>query len=93
MGMMNNPWFRVKIHDSEAGQAHPGPPNGDGKKIVWFEHPTCVEKNLRTSWDLDKKYKKIFQIQGKTGQLELPSAGWMRRQKVGIVMAFIFSFL
>ena len=29
MGMMNNPWFRIKVHKME------GPQNE-----IWFEHPT-----------------------------------------------------
>ena len=40
MGMMNNPWFRVKVH------AVPG------ESAIWFEHPTRVEPNLKHHWDL-----------------------------------------
>jgi DMSO/TMAO reductase YedYZ molybdopterin-dependent catalytic subunit len=39
MGMMNNPWFRVKVHDTPDGSA------------IWFEHPTRVEPSLGHAWD------------------------------------------
>jgi len=42
MGMMNNPWFRVKVHDVP------------GQNAIWFEHPTRVEPNLRQAWDKDR---------------------------------------
>merc|ERR1719487_1062565 len=32
MGMMNNPWFRVKVHKVEGAENQ-----------IWFEHPTRVE--------------------------------------------------
>lgn len=38
MGMMNNPWYRIKAHKM--------------KDAVWFEHPTRVEPNLTQCWDL-----------------------------------------
>jgi len=44
MGMMNNPWFRVKVHDVP------------GQSAVWFEHPTRVEPNLKHAWDKDRLY-------------------------------------
>merc|ERR1712032_283191 len=37
MGMMNNPWFRVKVHRV--------PGTADQ---IWFEHPTRVEETLAT---------------------------------------------
>merc|ERR1719326_35263 len=37
MGMMNNPWFRIKVHKIE------GP-----KNEIWFEHPTRVEPSANT---------------------------------------------
>jgi hypothetical protein len=42
MGMMNNPWFRVKVHEVPGGGA------------IWFEHPTRVEPNLNHAWDKDR---------------------------------------
>jgi len=42
MGMMNNPWFRVKVHEVPGGNA------------IWFEHPTRVEPNLTHAWDKDR---------------------------------------
>jgi hypothetical protein len=42
MGMMNNPWFRVKVHDVP------------GENAIWFEHPTRVEPNLKQAWDKDR---------------------------------------
>jgi len=42
MGMMNNPWFRVKVH------AVPG------ENAIWFEHPTRVEPNLKHAWDKER---------------------------------------
>mmetsp|Transcript_43917 Transcript_43917/g.136235 ORF Transcript_43917/g.136235 Transcript_43917/m.136235 type:complete len:210 (+) Transcript_43917:473-1102(+) len=42
MGMMNNPWFRVKVHDVP------------GANAIWFEHPTRVEPNLKHAWDKDR---------------------------------------
>jgi hypothetical protein len=31
MGMMNNPWFRVRVHPTKTAE---------GELAVWFEHPT-----------------------------------------------------
>merc|ERR1719359_2753198 len=42
MGMMNNPWFRVKVHDVP------------GESAIWFERPTRVEPNLKHAWDKDR---------------------------------------
>jgi nitrate reductase (NAD(P)H) len=36
MGMMNNPWFRVKVHKV---------PGKDGQ--IWFEHPSRVEESAK----------------------------------------------
>jgi nitrate reductase (NAD(P)H) len=36
MGMMNNPWFRIKIH------------RVPGEEAIWFEHPTRVEPTAAT---------------------------------------------
>merc|ERR1711870_227937 len=41
-GMMNNNWFRVKVH------AVPG------EKAIWFEHPTRVDPNLKQAWDMER---------------------------------------
>jgi len=38
MGMMNNPWFRIKV------QRVPG------EEAIWFEHPTRVEPTPSTYW-------------------------------------------
>lgn len=38
MGMMNNPWYRIKVHQIKDG--------------MWFEHPTRVETTLDHCWDL-----------------------------------------
>ena len=34
MGMMNNPWFRVKVHRVEGS-----------RNEIWFEHPARVEES------------------------------------------------
>merc|ERR1719322_778802 len=44
MGMMNNPWFRIKVH------AVPG------EQAIWFEHPTRVEPNLKHARDSERLY-------------------------------------
>jgi len=38
MGMMNNPWFRIKVH------------RVPGEESIWFEHPTRVEPTAGTVW-------------------------------------------
>merc|ERR1719293_655855 len=38
MGMMNNPWFRIKVHRVA------------GEDAIWFEHPTRVEPTAATFW-------------------------------------------
>ena len=44
MGMMNNAWFRVKVKQVP------------GEAALWFEHPTRVEKNIRTAWRKENLY-------------------------------------
>jgi len=44
MGMMNNPWFRVKVHTVP------------GEEALWFEHPTRVEKAQDWAYQKDKLY-------------------------------------
>lgn len=73
MGMMNNNWFRVKVHDL---------PGGGG---IWFEHPTRVEPNLAHYWDKDcgQKGKLHLKEDG-----TLPSPGWMERLRDMVVKAY-----
>jgi len=66
MGMMNNNWFRVKVHDL---------PSGGG---IWFEHPTRVEPGVNHYWDRDCGRKDDLYL--KTDG-SLPSPGWMERLK------------
>merc|ERR1719199_771982 len=47
MGMMCNPWFRVKVH------AVPG------QNEIWFEHPTRVEPNLGHYWNKTRSDHKL----------------------------------
>jgi NAD(P)H-flavin reductase/cytochrome b involved in lipid metabolism len=74
MGMMNNNWFRIKVHDL---------PTGDG---IWFEHPTRVEPNLSHYWDkefgLGQKDRLYLEKDG-----SLPSPGWMDRLRDMVVKA------
>eukprot|EP00418_Pyrodinium_bahamense_P098828 CAMPEP_0179036694 /NCGR_PEP_ID=MMETSP0796-20121207/13747_1 /TAXON_ID=73915 /ORGANISM="Pyrodinium bahamense, Strain pbaha01" /LENGTH=529 /DNA_ID=CAMNT_0020732983 /DNA_START=178 /DNA_END=1767 /DNA_ORIENTATION=- len=72
MGMMNNNWFRVKVHDVPSGQA------------IWFEHPTRVEPNLNHYWDKEKRGQSTLHL-NPDGQL--PSPGWMERLKAMVVKA------
>merc|ERR1712232_278752 len=71
MGMMNNNWFRVKVHDV---------PNGNE---IWFEHPTRVEPNLAHYWDKENSKKTLHLAQD--GNLASP--GWMERLKDLVVKA------
>ena len=61
MGMMNNAWFRVKVKQVP------------GEAALWFEHPTRVEKNIRTAWRKEDLYVLPDGC--------LPSRGWMEEMK------------
>merc|ERR1712190_20420 len=77
MGMMNNNWFRVKVHDLPSDEH----PRAGG---IWFEHPTRVEPNVSHYWDRDCGRKDILHL-NKDGSL--PSPGWMERLKEMVVKA------
>jgi nitrate reductase (NAD(P)H) len=53
MGMMNNPWFRVKVHEVSDGSA------------IWFEHPTRVEPGLNHAWDKKNANRLYLTVDGK----------------------------
>jgi hypothetical protein len=53
MGMMCNPWFRIKVHKVS------------GQNEVWFEHPTRVEPNLSHYWDKENNTNKLHLEDGK----------------------------
>jgi hypothetical protein len=72
MGMMNNNWFRVKVHDL---------PSGGG---IWFEHPTRVEPGVNHYWDRDCGRKENLYLKADGS---LPSPGWMERLKDMVVKA------
>jgi DMSO/TMAO reductase YedYZ molybdopterin-dependent catalytic subunit len=72
MGMMNNNWFRVKVHDVPAEDA------------IWFEHPTRVEPNLKHYWDKEGRENICFHL---TSEGQLQSPGWMERLKDLVVAA------
>jgi hypothetical protein len=69
MGMMNNPWFRIKVHKIE------GP-----KNELWFEHPTRVELSYG---DRNRQYKKenLYTLPDGT----FPSKGWWEERKAEVV--------
>merc|ERR1712007_226202 len=64
MGMMNNPWFRVKVHSL-----------GDNK--IWFEHPTQVDN--RHSIDKKAPLNPQKETLHLTANGDLVSPGWMER--------------
>lgn len=72
MGMMNNNWFRVKVHDVPSEDA------------IWFEHPTRVEPNLNHYWDKERRDAGCLHL---TSEGNLPSPGWMERLKGMVVKA------
>jgi len=63
MGMMNNPWFRVKVHCL-------------GNEI-WFEHPTQVDN--RHSIDKKAPLCPVDETLHLTAEGNLASVGWMER--------------
>jgi nitrate reductase (NAD(P)H) len=72
MGMMNNNWFRVKVHDVP------------GANEIWFEHPTRVEPNLGQYWDKDNRGTQCLHL---AADGKLASPGWMERIKDLVVKA------
>eukprot|EP00973_Karenia_brevis_P091044 12405589-Karenia_brevis.AAC.1 len=72
MGMMNNNWFRIKVHDVPEEDA------------IWFEHPTRVEPNLKHYWDKDRRDKACLYL---SAEGKLPSPGWMQRLEDMVVEA------
>ena len=75
MGMMNNPWFRVKVAKISS----------ESTSWIWFEHPTRVESKLNRSWNVShpKESAPMHTIE-KEGEEVLASAGWMSRQKAEV---------
>jgi len=64
MGMMNNPWFRIKVHNL-------------GGDEIWFEHPTQVDNrhSIDKSAPLNPQNEELhLQANG-----DLASPGWMER--------------
>lgn len=64
MGMMNNPWFRIKVHSLSNGE-------------IWFEHPTQVDNrhSIDKSAPLNPQNEELhLQANG-----DLASPGWMER--------------
>merc|ERR1719326_2329060 len=75
MGMMNNPWFRVKVHKVEKTAG-----SGRGNNEIWFEHPTRVEETPGT-----------FYANGETMHLingEVASPGWAERMHADYSAAY-----
>jgi len=68
MGMMNNPWFRVKVHEL----------GGD----IWFEHPTQVDNrhSIDKSAALNPQNEELHLLPNG----DLASPGWMERMKVDV---------
>merc|ERR1712072_1158934 len=64
MGMMNNPWFRVKVHAL-------------GEDEIWFEHPTQVDN--RHSIDKKAALNPQNETLHLTANGDLVSTGWMER--------------
>jgi len=65
MGMMNSPWFRIKVH--ELGD--------DTCDEIWFEHPTQVDS--RHSIDKDAPLNPINEVLHLDEKGNLASPGWM----------------
>lgn len=65
MGMMNNPWFRIKVHSLRDGAE------------VWFEHPTQVENrhSIDRSAPLCPQKEDLHLLPNG----DLASPGWMER--------------
>jgi DMSO/TMAO reductase YedYZ molybdopterin-dependent catalytic subunit len=64
MGMMNNPWFRVKVHSLSEDE-------------IWFEHPTQVDN--RHSIDKKAALNPQNETLHLTSNGDLASTGWMER--------------
>lgn len=64
MGMMNNPWFRIKVHAL-------------GDDEIWFEHPTQVDN--RHSIDKKAPLNPQNEILHLLPNGNLASPGWMER--------------
>merc|ERR1719476_628086 len=64
MGMMNNPWFRVKVHALGEGE-------------IWFEHPTQVDNrhSIDKSAPLNPQSEELHLRE----KGDLASPGWMER--------------
>merc|ERR1712072_840661 len=64
MGMMNNPWFRVKVHPL-------------GNDEIWFEHPTQVDNrhSIDKSAPLNPQNEELHL----TPEGNLASPGWAER--------------
>jgi len=67
MGMMNNPWFRIKVHQL----------GDDTCDEIWFEHPTQVDN--RHSIDKDAPLNPINEVLHLDEKGNLASPGWMER--------------
>jgi nitrate reductase (NAD(P)H) len=67
MGMMNNPWFRVKVHQL----------GDDNVDEIWFEHPTQVDN--RHSIDKTAPLNPINEVLHLDEKGNLVSPGWMER--------------
>jgi len=66
MGMMNNPWFRIKVHAL-------------GDQEIWFEHPTQVDN--RHSIDKNAPLNPQNEVLHLQGNGDLASPGWMERMQ------------
>lgn len=77
MGMMNNNWFRVKVH------AVPG------EDAIWCEHPTRVERKMDADqyWDASHG-DNSSRIHMNADGTSLASPGWMERLKEMVVDAY-----
>merc|ERR1740123_1643442 len=66
MGMMNNPWFRVKVHALPGGE-------------IWFEHPTQVDNrhSIDKTAPLNPQKEELLLLPN--GNLASP--GWMERMR------------
>merc|ERR1719436_1549303 len=72
MGMMNNPWFRVKVHCI----------GDDIIDEIWFEHPTQVDN--RHSIDKTAPLNPINEILHLDDNGNLASPGWMERMNEAV---------
>lgn len=69
MGMMNNPWFRIKVHSLSTGE-------------IWFEHPTQVDNrhSIDKSAPLNPQNEELHLL----ANGDLASPGWMERMVVDV---------